>query len=125
MNAIFGKNIRFLYIHKSDLPTFSSPAIEANLHLIPNLSEHFLYFNDDLLLLREGLFQNFFVIFFIFCFFLTLFLIFFLIFKQVTVCPSDFYTEEEGYLLRFTYPIRGCSRKSFISYDNPCINQTK
>ncbi|KCV68485.1 hypothetical protein H696_04778 [Fonticula alba] len=29
------------------LPTFSSPAIEANLHRIPGLSEHFLYLNDD------------------------------------------------------------------------------
>ena len=34
----------------SHLPTFSSPAIEAHLHRIPGLSEHFLYFNDDVLL---------------------------------------------------------------------------
>ncbi|XP_043196593.1 N-acetylglucosamine-1-phosphotransferase subunits alpha/beta-like [Amphibalanus amphitrite] len=32
------------------LPTFSSPAIEAHIHRIPGLSEHFLYFNDDVLL---------------------------------------------------------------------------
>ena len=32
------------------LPTFSSPAIEAHLHRISGLSEHFLYFNDDVLL---------------------------------------------------------------------------
>jgi hypothetical protein len=32
------------------LPTFSSRAIEANLHHIPNLSEYFLYFNDDMFL---------------------------------------------------------------------------
>lgn len=29
------------------LPTFNSHVIEANLHKIPNLSEHFIYFNDD------------------------------------------------------------------------------
>lgn len=32
------------------LPTFSSPAIEANLHRIPGLSRRFLYFNDDVFL---------------------------------------------------------------------------
>jgi hypothetical protein len=32
------------------LPTFNSQAIEANLHLIEGLSEHFLYFNDDMFL---------------------------------------------------------------------------
>lgn len=32
------------------LPTFSSPAIEFNLHHIPGLSEYFLYFNDDVFL---------------------------------------------------------------------------
>ncbi len=30
-------------------PTFSSHAIELNLHRIPGLSEHFIYFNDDML----------------------------------------------------------------------------
>lgn len=32
------------------LPTFNSQAIEANLHRIEGLSEHFLYFNDDMFL---------------------------------------------------------------------------
>lgn len=32
------------------LPTFNSQAIEANLHRIDGLSEHFLYFNDDVFL---------------------------------------------------------------------------
>lgn len=31
------------------LPTFSSPAIEANLHKIPGLSDRFLYLNDDVM----------------------------------------------------------------------------
>ena len=31
----------------SSLPTFNSEAIEANIHHIPNLSEHFIYSNDD------------------------------------------------------------------------------
>lgn len=34
------------------LPTFSSRAIEANLHRIPGLSESFLYLNDDMFLGR-------------------------------------------------------------------------
>ena len=34
------------------LPTFNSHAIEACLHRIPGLAEHFLYLNDDMLLGR-------------------------------------------------------------------------
>jgi hypothetical protein len=34
-------------IDQKYLPTFSSHTIEANLHKIPNLSQYFLYFNDD------------------------------------------------------------------------------
>ncbi len=34
------------------LPTFNSQAIEMNLHNIPGLSEHFVYFNDDMYLGR-------------------------------------------------------------------------
>ena len=35
------------YIPKEYLPTFSANTIEMNLHRIGNLSEHFVYFNDD------------------------------------------------------------------------------
>ena len=35
------------YMPKELLPTFSSCAIELNLHKIKGLSEHFVYFNDD------------------------------------------------------------------------------
>ena len=35
------------------LPTFSSHAIEMNLHRIPGLAEHFVYFNDDMFLIRS------------------------------------------------------------------------
>ena len=38
-----------LFPNKSDLPTFSSPAIESHLHRIPGLSDKFLYFNDDVM----------------------------------------------------------------------------
>lgn len=41
-----------VFQNKSHLPTFSSPSIEANMHNIPGLSEHFLYFNDDVFLGR-------------------------------------------------------------------------
>lgn len=38
------------YIPEVYLPTFSSHPIELNLHRIPGLSEHFVYFNDDMFL---------------------------------------------------------------------------
>lgn len=41
------------YIPKEHLPVFSSHAIELNLHRIENLSEHFVYFNDDSFLLKK------------------------------------------------------------------------
>ena len=34
------------------LPTFNSHVIEAHLHNIPSLSEHFIYFNDDVFVAR-------------------------------------------------------------------------
>ena len=34
------------------LPTFNSTTIETMLHYIPNLSEHFIYFNDDMFLIK-------------------------------------------------------------------------
>jgi hypothetical protein len=37
-----------IFEHKNHLPTFNSHSIEANLHRIPGLSEHFLYANDDM-----------------------------------------------------------------------------
>lgn len=43
---------RELFPDAGDLPTFSSHAIETVLHRIPGLSEQFLYFNDDVLLMR-------------------------------------------------------------------------
>lgn len=38
------------YIPKEWLPTFSSRCIDMNLHRIPDLSEQFVYFNDDMFL---------------------------------------------------------------------------
>ena len=38
------------YIPQEYLPTFSSHTIELNFHRIPGLAEHFVYFNDDMLL---------------------------------------------------------------------------
>lgn len=35
------------------LPTFSSHAIELNLHRIPGLAEHFVYFNDDFYIINK------------------------------------------------------------------------
>ena len=42
-----------IFKNKSHLPTFSSPAIESHLHRINGLSKRFLYFNDDVLLLKK------------------------------------------------------------------------
>lgn len=44
----------------SALPTFNSHAIENNLHHIEGLSEHFLYFNDDVFLGRRVTAEDFF-----------------------------------------------------------------
>lgn len=42
------------------LPTFNSHVIEAHLHLIKDLSEHFIYFNDDVFAARKLLPGHFF-----------------------------------------------------------------
>lgn len=39
-------------IDKQYLPTFNSHVIEAHLHKIPDLAEHFIYFNDDVFVAR-------------------------------------------------------------------------
>ena len=41
------------YIPKKYLPTFNSHTIELNLHRIPGISEQFVYFNDDMYLLKD------------------------------------------------------------------------
>ena len=43
---------RDIWSPEGTLPTFNSHAIEAHLHRIEGLSEHFLYFNDDVFLGR-------------------------------------------------------------------------
>ena len=48
------------YIPPEYLPTFSSHAIELNMHRIPDLSEHFVYFNDDVYLTAPVREQDFF-----------------------------------------------------------------
>lgn len=49
------------FIPPQYLPTFSSHAIEMNLHRIPGLSEHFVYFNDDMFLVGNTEPNDFFV----------------------------------------------------------------
>lgn len=50
------------YIPEEFLPTFSSHTIELNMHRIPGLAEHFIYFNDDVYLTAptrpEDFFRN-------------------------------------------------------------------
>ena len=40
------------FIPNEYLPTFSSHAIEMNIHRIPGLSDRFVYFNDDMFIIR-------------------------------------------------------------------------
>lgn len=48
------------FISKEFLPTFNSHTIENNLHRIKELSENFVYFNDDFFLLRKTRPEDFF-----------------------------------------------------------------
>lgn len=41
------------YMPKEALPTFNSNALLINIHRIPDLSEHFIIFNDDMLLINK------------------------------------------------------------------------
>lgn len=65
--AFLNRNAPKLHIVRHDefipaeyLPTFSSHAIEMNIHRIPGLAEHFVYFNDDMFLLRPMEQEDFF-----------------------------------------------------------------
>ncbi|XP_061181061.1 N-acetylglucosamine-1-phosphotransferase subunits alpha/beta-like isoform X2 [Saccostrea echinata] len=49
-----------IFPNKSHLPTFSSPAIEANIHRIPGLSKKFIYMNDDVMFGKEVWPEDFF-----------------------------------------------------------------
>ncbi|MFF7755780.1 stealth family protein [Streptomyces sp. NPDC007971] len=52
---------RDIFSRQEFLPTFNSHAIESQLHHISGLSEHFLYFNDDVFLGSEVLPEDFFL----------------------------------------------------------------
>lgn len=47
-------------INEDDLPTFNSNAIEANIYKIPNLSNQFVLFNDDMFIIKETKSTDFF-----------------------------------------------------------------
>lgn len=49
------------YIPSNCLPTFSSHPIELNLHRIEGLSEKFVYFNDDMFIIKNVEISDFFV----------------------------------------------------------------
>jgi len=49
------------YIPPEYLPTFSANPIELNFHRIKELSEHFIYFNDDMFLINKTRPSDFFV----------------------------------------------------------------
>lgn len=48
------------YIPEQYLPTFSCRPIELNIHRIPGLTEHFVYFNDDMFLFQPVKQEDFF-----------------------------------------------------------------
>ena len=65
-NIINDPRIRYIFHEQffkfpSHLPTFNSEAIEANLCFISELSEHFIYFNDDTFLGRKASPEDFFL----------------------------------------------------------------
>ena len=49
------------YIPEQYLPTFSSHVIELNMHRIPELSDRFVYFNDDIFILKPLQETDFFI----------------------------------------------------------------
>jgi len=48
------------FIPERFLPTFSSHTIELNMHRIPGLADHFIYFNDDVYLTKKTSPEDFF-----------------------------------------------------------------
>lgn len=48
-----------LFARAEHLPTFNSHALECNLHRIPNLAEHYLYCNDDMMFGRPVVPEDF------------------------------------------------------------------
>lgn len=48
------------YLKEDYLPTFNSNAIELSMHKIKNLSEHFVYFNDDTFIIKAIQKEDFF-----------------------------------------------------------------
>lgn len=48
------------YIPKEFLPTFNSSMIEIYIHKIPDLAEHFVYFNDDFYIINHTTKERFF-----------------------------------------------------------------
>ena len=49
------------YMPADYLPSYNSNAIEVNFHRIPDLSEHFIYFNDDMLITDNLNREDFFI----------------------------------------------------------------
>ena len=49
------------FIPGAYLPTFNSNAIDVNLHRLPGLSDRFVYFNDDVFLLKRAVPEDFFI----------------------------------------------------------------
>lgn len=49
------------YLDLENLPCFNSNALELSIHKIPNLAEHFIYMNDDVLFNKNLLPEDFFI----------------------------------------------------------------
>jgi LmbE family N-acetylglucosaminyl deacetylase len=49
-----------IFTNKDDLPVFNSHSIESNIHNIPDLSEQYIYSNDDCYIVRHMLLSDFF-----------------------------------------------------------------
>ncbi|OKI00876.1 glycosyl transferase family 1 [Streptomyces sp. CB02923] len=78
---------REIFADPEQLPTFNSHAIESQLHRIEGLSEHFLYFNDDVFLGQPLTPRSFFHSNGMACFFRS----------PTTIPPGELSEGEEGY----------------------------
>lgn len=101
------------YIPEKYLPTFNSHTIELNLHRIKNLSEEFVYFNDDMFLVGKteptDFFQNGLP-----C---EEALMQFLVFKKFSMAKSiDNYNTV---LINKNFKKRSCFKKNLFKYFNP------
>lgn len=103
------------FIPRNCLPTYNSCAIEVNLHKISDLTEHFVYFNDDTFLINEVSKDSF------FCNGLPK--------MECVECPSDrdgifsYHMKNDVHLLNKNYSKRSLQKKMFFKWFKPSLTK--